>query len=244
MSLPQYYLSARGLLENPLPPLNKGPDGIQTVSNPPSVHIHYSGELASWRDFQSEALEFLDDLRTKRELDRCAHVPIYMDPKVEKLNSSAMTVERIQAGAEITLSGRFFWNALAVTSHIVETLTNPQHGQCLPHFLPDKLAFGDSWIIEQPNRVKGQEPDIVLSLPYNVGHRTCRTRSIGELKFCSVVDFGQMVHKAKHGTGDKFRAILGEHRCKAVDIVLIASRSGGKLHDWPSPQICVHLQLQ
>lgn len=94
-----------------------------------------------------------------------------MDPNFEKLNSSAMTTERIQAGAEITLSGRFFWNALAVTPHIVETLTNPQHGQKLPGFLPHKLAFGDSWIIQKVNRVKGQEPDIILSLPKETGHQ-------------------------------------------------------------------------
>jgi hypothetical protein len=204
------------LLRQPLPPLNKGKDILETIANPPSIAHHCSGGLAEWDNFKTKALEFYKTDPAAAELKRCAHAPIYMDPAIVQLNSKAMTVERLQTGAEITLSGRFFWNALAVTVHIVETLTNVQHGlSCHQGFLPSELTYGDSWIIEKPFRVNGQQPDAVLKLPHGSGHRL---RMVGELKFCVTLDFTTMVKDADQGEGAKLRAILGKF---AADILYV-----------------------
>jgi hypothetical protein len=207
LELPKYYLDADGLLQQSLPPLNKGKDNLETIAKAPNITRHYAGKLAEWDVLQEDALRFYESTPTVTELKRCAHAPIYMDPAIERLNGRAMTLERLQAGAEITLSGRFFWNALAVVVHIVETLTTAQHGKSLyPDFLPAQLTYGDSWIIEKPFRVDGQQPDAVLKLPSGPGHKI---RMVGELKFCVPKDFATMIEESKRCEGTKFRAILG-----------------------------------
>jgi hypothetical protein len=201
------------LLQQPPPRLHKGKDKLETISKAPTIVHHYAGELASWDVFQRDVLAFYADQRTSDDLERCAHAPIYMDPAIESLNSKAMTIERLQTGAEISLSGRFFWNILAAVVHIVETLTNPQHGDSPhPNYWPSQLTFGDSWIIEKPFRVEGQQPDVVLKLlsaPAS-GHKI---RLVGELKFCVAEDFNTMIKEAEQGFRARFCAILGMFIC-------------------------------
>jgi hypothetical protein len=206
--LPKYYLNADSLLQQPLPRLFKGEHDIETISKPPAVRLHYSGNLARWKVFGKDAIKFYQDKRTKTELERCRHAPIYMDPKVRSLNTHVMVDERLQAGAEITLSARYFWNLLAVVLHIVETLANQdEHGQSEhSNFLPPRLTFGDSWIIEKQFRVGGQQPDVVLKLP--TGDKD-QIRMVGELKFCVDIGFESMIEDAETGDGKKFRGILG-----------------------------------
>lgn len=192
----------------PLPLLHKGPYRLETISKPPPIVRHFKGDLAVWDDFHSNAIKFLQDDRVRKEFERCAHAPIYMDPKIEKLNSKAMAFERLRSGAEITLSGRFFWNLLAVVLHVVETLTSPEHGQRQnPGLLPLQLTFGDSWIIDKPYRVNRQQPDVVLELLTGTGHRL---RLVGELKFCVAVSFKDMVKDAESGKAQRFKGILGK----------------------------------
>lgn len=107
-SLPKYYLNADGLLNKPLPALNEGGPKFETISYVPNITKHYNGPLAEWDTFENEVMAFYENDTTRKELDRCAHAPINMDPAVEILNSKAMTHERLQCGAEISLSGRYF----------------------------------------------------------------------------------------------------------------------------------------
>ncbi|KNG51883.1 hypothetical protein TW65_00898 [Stemphylium lycopersici] len=206
-SLPKYFLGADGLLNKPLPVLNKGKNILETIAQQPSITRHYTGELAHWNTFKDEAIKFYEDDITRKELARCAHAPINIDPAVEILNSKVMTHERLQCGAEISLSGRYFWNLLAVVLHIVETLASEEHGTSEnPDFLPKALTFGDSWILEKHHRVEGQQPDVLLKLPIE---GKGQIRLVGELKFCVNVDFQTMLHNGR-GRGNKFRGILGQ----------------------------------
>ncbi|KAK1908007.1 hypothetical protein P3342_013326 [Pyrenophora teres f. teres] len=202
------YLNAEGLLRRPLPKLKTGDFKKETVSYAPSITHRYQGDLAPWDTFKDEVRSFYKDPRTKAELQRCAKAPIYMDPAVESINSEAMTRETVQCGAEITVSGRYFHNALAVVTSIVRTLVVPAHGPSAnPGFLSEELAFGDSWILDQEHRVRKQEPDIFLKLP--IGGKD-QVRLVGELKFCLTVNFTKMVDNHKIGNFEKLRAILGQ----------------------------------
>ncbi|KAF1828220.1 hypothetical protein BDW02DRAFT_635309 [Decorospora gaudefroyi] len=194
--------------KQPLPALCKGTENLETIAKGPAIARHYAGKLAKWDSFKKNAIDFYNERRTQMELERCGHAPIYMDPEIYKLNSKAMIQERIQAGAEITLCGRYFWNLLAVVVHIVETLASTEHGfSNYPGFLPPQLTFGDSWIIGRPFRVDGQQPDAVLKLPVNGKDQI---RMVGELKFCVTLNLKSMLEDAENGQGNKFRGILGQ----------------------------------
>jgi len=203
------YLNADGLLNQPLPQLKKGKFDLETVTHAPRISQNYDGPLAKWDNFKKDVLSFYKNARTKAELGRCANVPIYMDPAVERINSEAMTHESIQCGAEITISGRFFHNALAAITAIVRTLVVPAHGlSANSDFLPQELAFGDSWILDRPYRVSKQEPDVFLKLPIEGKDQV---RLVGELKFCLTVDLKRMLQNQERTNTKKFRGILGTY---------------------------------
>ena len=210
------YLNADSLLKQPLPQLLRGTSSVETITYAPRITLHYSGPLAKWDNFQENALAFYQDARIRAELDRCANAPIYMDPAIERVNSEAMTRETIQCGAEITLSGRYFCNALAAVASIVRTLVAPAHGASAnPNLLPREFAFGDSWILDKPHRVSGMEPDILLKLPIEGKDQI---RLVGELKFYPTVDLESMLQDYEDGDAAAFRGILGMYT-QSVDVL-------------------------
>ncbi|KAH9863894.1 hypothetical protein J1614_009826 [Plenodomus biglobosus] len=186
--LPKYYLNAEALLRQASPKLFQGEGMTETVSKAPAITRHFQGPLAHWDNFQEEAMNFFKDDKTQSAFKSCSRAPIYMSSTVEALNSKAMTHERLQVGAEISLSGRFSWNALAVVTHVVETLISSEHSQDAQiDFLPREIVFGDSWTIRKEFRVEGHEPDVILKLPLATGHQVrltvflnVGTRSDGE----------------------------------------------------------------
>jgi hypothetical protein len=185
-----------------------------TTKNAPGITSYFDGQLAEWNTFEDEVLAFWSDERTKRKLQRCVDIPVGPDPEIEKLNPNAMTTERIQCGGEITLSGRFFQNALAPVISCVETMSSPDHGpDDEPDYLPSKLTFGDSWIRGTANDVAGQQPDVIAKLRINDQDKV---RLVGELKFSGTVELGEMrTGLVKYGK-NKLCAILG--KIKAVSI--------------------------
>lgn len=119
-----------------------------------------------------------------------------------------MTTERIQCGGEITLSGRFFQNALAPVISCVETMSSPDHGpDDEPDYLPSKLTFGDAWIRGIADSVVGQQPDVITKLHINGEDEV---RLVGELKFCGTVKLGRMRAAQMERMETKFKAILGK----------------------------------
>lgn len=202
------YLNADSLLQQPLPKLLRGKSGKETITYAPKITLNYRGHLAKWDDFRENGMDFYKDARIRAELDRCADVPIYMDPAIEQINSEAMTRETIQCGAEITLSGRYFCNAIAPVASVVKTLVASAHGESAnPKLLPRDLAFGDSWILDQHHRVSGMEPDILLKLPIEGKDQI---RLVGELKFYPTVNLGTMLKDYLKGDAKAFRGILGK----------------------------------
>lgn len=200
-ALPDYLLNAKGLLTGAMPSLVIGEKGTQTVSEGGKVRHYYHGSLATWDSFESDALLFWSDKRMVDALLRCAHLPIALDPEIEKLNPSAMTVERIQCGGEITLSARFYSNALAPVIHCIETMAN------VSDFLPAKVIFGDAWIRDPENRVTGQLPDVVGKLQIEAD---AQVRLVGEIKFCETVDLRVMIDGFIERTRTDFCHILGK----------------------------------
>ncbi|KAJ4321112.1 hypothetical protein N0V94_003059 [Neodidymelliopsis sp. IMI 364377] len=161
-----------------------------------------------WNTFEDEVLTFWDDERTKRKLQRCDDIPVGPDPEINLVNPNAMTTERIQCGGEITLSGRFFQNALAPVISCVETMSSPDHGpDDEPDYLPSKLTFGDAWIRGIADSVVGQQPDVITKLHINGEDEV---RLVGELKFCGTVKLGRMGAAQMERMETKFKAILGQ----------------------------------
>jgi len=208
LSLPAYFLNAENLLRRQLPDLVIG-NRDETIGGPPPTKQHYKGGLGHWKEFRDLAIRFMEDERLIAELKRCSHAPIAMDPVIKELNSSAIAGERIQVGAEITMSGRFGQNVLVVSDAIVATLSNPQHGQPIyPDFLPDKVTYGDSWVLKTPLRIPGKQPDVLMKLPSDNG---TGLRLVGELKFPVGSSLQEMINRARANETDAFRNLLGAY---------------------------------
>lgn len=179
-------MNADSLITAGLPDLNQGEFKRETTSLPSGYARYFHGGLAEWGDhFQNAVIAFYKDPAIKKAFDRCSKVPICMDRTIETLNKNAMTTEHILAGAEITLSGRFFQNALAPVIAITKTLADEEYGHLSDvGDFPKDPTFGDSWIIDIVDRASNQEPDVVLKL-------RCRKedaiRLVGELKFNKTV---------------------------------------------------------
>ncbi|KAF2853489.1 hypothetical protein T440DRAFT_376213, partial [Plenodomus tracheiphilus IPT5] len=206
------FMNAEDALRQPLPRLFTGKPIAETVGRAPPIKRRFHGNLGHWDHFEKLASEFFVKAETTSALKRCNRVPISVAPNIKELNSNThMVREKVQVGAEITLSGRFFANALATVIDIVETLASDDHGDgCAdPEFLPRRFSFGDSWIIDQKHRVQGHEPDVILKLPSASGHRV---RLVGELKFCVTVNLSDMVNEVKgpEEQTSTFRDILGQ----------------------------------
>ncbi|KAI8933626.1 hypothetical protein NX059_009351 [Plenodomus lindquistii] len=202
--LPAHFLNPAELLCAPLPDLRISEEAVDRA---PAVKCYYDGLLGHWPNFLEDALDFFRDKRTQTTFERCSRVPVYMSSSIEELNGKAMTSELLFQGAEISLSGRFSQNVLAVVTHVVATLTTEEHGKDDHNdFLPKELGFGDAKIIKKSSRVDNQEPDVVLKLPLATENQI---RLVGELKFCVTVDLEMMVYQAhvKEET-NLFRGIL------------------------------------
>ena len=53
---PEYLLNANSLLQQPLLPLCKGKDILETIAKGPTVLRHYTGQLAEWDKFKQTQL--------------------------------------------------------------------------------------------------------------------------------------------------------------------------------------------
>ncbi|KAH4120008.1 hypothetical protein HBH64_139960 [Parastagonospora nodorum] len=209
-TLPANTLNAKGVLYLEMP------------TNAGSIYKYFNGNLAFWDTFPKDVLEFFEDPRIVDDMERCQHLPISPDPETEKFNKHFTTKENMTCGGEITLSGRFYQNALKQVTAVVQTLSDPEYGES-DHgpWLPYDLTFGDSWIINRPQRVAGREPDVVLKLQID-GEQVLRL--VGELKFCGTVDLEAMIHEALIDEGTNFVGILGQivdymlsHRLKQTE---------------------------
>ncbi|KAJ8107884.1 hypothetical protein OPT61_g8560 [Boeremia exigua] len=202
-SLPKYWLGAKDILCHSLPPLFIGKAREQTVSKPGSIKIYFRGELCKWTSFEEEVLRFWRHKSMVRGLELCAHLPVGPDPNIKECNPNAMgteCTESIQCGSEITVSGRFYSNALGPVIHCIRTLSaNGGDG-------PQDATFGDAWIRDM--RVLGQLPDIIGKV--QIGE-SLETRLVGEVKFPGTVDIAKMVKSAIDGKStEEFRAVLGQ----------------------------------
>jgi hypothetical protein len=208
--LPAYYLAANELLYNDMPLLLVGEKGVQTTENAPTITRWYGGRLAKWDTFDTDILDFKRQERTTTELERCKEIPISMDPAVETHNRDAMTVESTQCGGELSISGRFFQNALKPVIHSVHTLSSDEHTpRTDPHWLPKKLTFGYSWITDRDERKSKLQPDVVMKLHVE---DQAKVRLVGELKFHVTVDLEQMRDMAVNGNEADLNRILGRYR--------------------------------
>lgn len=211
--LPAYFLNANSVLRQPLPQLHRGPDTLETIAKPPKITRYYNGPIAIWDNCKVDAMDFFKSEVVGAELTRCAEVPIHMSPEIAKLNCKAMTVERTQVGAEVSISGRLFSNLFAVVTNTIETLTAPQHGISEnPELLPKQIVFGDSWTVPKPNRVNSLYPDVVMKA--SLGGRDVVV-AVGELKFYLSITggFKEMIRQIKGEAKmdlDRFSAILGK----------------------------------
>jgi len=225
-----------------MPTLILGKTKTQTVSNPGSINKYFNGNLAFWDTFPKDVLNFFQDPRIVNDMERCQYLPISPDPETEKLNKHFTTKENITCGGEITLSGRFYQNALKQVTAVVQTLSDPDYGES-DHgpWLPFDLTFGDSWTINKPQRVSGREPDVVLKLQID-GEQ--KLRLVGELKFCATVDLKEMVQEALEDTESSFVGILGKSPETPLNTSALTSlRSNCRLHAFPSIEVRLHLQL-
>ncbi|KAH6642941.1 hypothetical protein C7974DRAFT_296915, partial [Boeremia exigua] len=187
-----------------MPAANMGEKGKETVKTAGTVKRYFKGQLNHWKSFQDEVLTFWTDDQTVDALGRCDHLPVGVDHStVGELNPYAMYFgERIQCGGEITISGRFYSNALEHVVRCVETLG--QHAG----FGPKEVVFGDSWIQYVSDRVPGQQPDILGQ--FRVGKNKHEVRLLGEVKFPLTVDIADMVKLVLEGDTKQFCEILGQ----------------------------------
>ncbi|KAH3974832.1 hypothetical protein HBI56_105380 [Parastagonospora nodorum] len=230
-TLPANTLNAKGVLYLEMPTLILGKAKVQAVSNAGSIYKYFNGNLAFWDTFPKDALEFFEDPRIVDDMERCQHLPISPDPETEKFNKHFTTKENMTCGGEITLSGRFYQNALKQVTAVVQTLSDPEYGES-DHgpWLPYDLTFGDSWIINRPQRVAGREPDVVLKLQID-GEQVLRL--VGELKFCGTVDLEAMIHEALIDEGTNFVGNLGQ----IVDYMLSHRLKYGFISNYESTTI-------
>lgn len=189
-----------------MPKLFIGEPGTQTVSSQGSIKVYFHGELGKWTSFTDDVLGFWKQESTVHAFERCAHLPVGPDPKIKELNPNAMIDESIQCGGEITVSGRFYSNALAPVIHCVRTLGAGQENGL------SNVTFGDAWI--RDDRILDQYPDVIGKV---FVEKDFVTRLVGEIKFPNTVNIALMVADAVKGksTGS-FRAILGRSSTRSI----------------------------
>lgn len=204
-SLTGPWLNAEQVLYESIPDLliGGGPGRPETTTRAGTPKLSYIGPLAKWDTLHQSVWDFVHDrntLNTARYFDRCKHLPVSPDPKVQTTNPHATTREHVQVGAEITLSGRFFERVLVPVSAVVSTLTDVtmMRGRPADRILPTTATSGDSWIVAEPLRPdrdssNKKQPDVVLK--FQVG-RDNLVRLTGELKFCTTVRLKEMVDNA------------------------------------------------
>jgi hypothetical protein len=107
-------------------------------------------------------------------------MPFAPHPDLEKQNRFAVTTELSQVGAEISLSHRFFQNALLPAIHVslsnLEELNTYQGG---PGLRGNFKTVGGAWIVNKTQRVAGQQPDVVLK--HYMALNKSEVRLVGEL---------------------------------------------------------------
>lgn len=148
--LPEYYLNAHDTLCAGMPAIVRRDNFLYTTAKAPTITKHFAGKLGKWPSFKSEVLRFYLEEQMQRAFADCASMPVSMNPRIEDVNPYAMTKELLQCGAEISLSGRFFQNALDHVIHAIETIVAGQKGpvQADRQFVKD-TTFGDYWTIRK-----------------------------------------------------------------------------------------------
>jgi hypothetical protein len=180
----------------------------ETTSKAGTIKHFFEGELAEWRDFESTVGDWYLDSKTQAQFESCKDKSVERHPDIRKMNAYAKGTELGQAGAEITLSARFYENVALDVLHASLTMACPplQDPEALE---PSTLqwTFGDSFILPESQRTAEYQPDLVLK--YKTAGGGSEVRMVGELKSCATVKLWNMVNLARGKKTTKLFAILG-----------------------------------
>ena len=206
-----YWLNAEQALHGGIPDLLTGESDNGTATTAPNQSYH--GPIARWDTLNASVRKFLQDQDILKHFDRCKQLPVYPDPKVEKINPHASTREHVQVGTVASLSMRFYERALLPVITSVKTLTSSEFGATdTAKFLPDQPAFE----IAKEDQRSGNDPagmkppDVIAKLQVNGEDQV---RLVGQFQLCTTVDLKKIVDDAtdpKNPQPKAFSNILGK----------------------------------
>lgn len=227
----------------------------ETTTHPGNFKVFFKGDISEKRTFIHDVIVWYQAQDTQKMFKDCEHKPMDTDrDAILAENSWAIPGrERMQAGAEITLSARFSQNVLLPVLHCGQTMmpslgtrteiifaSQGTHLEMDDNF---KWTFGDSFIIQKDDRVEGFQPDIVMKADFQ--DKGQEIRMVGELKSCATVPLNDMYKLARINKPRKLFGILGTYsNCRCGIDMANYPRANRSIHAGTQDQVRLPIKLQ
>ncbi|KAF2112026.1 hypothetical protein BDV96DRAFT_649391 [Lophiotrema nucula] len=200
-----------GVLQSALEPLVVGPKKVTTVARA-TLESLYDGPIAPWTGFMEEINDLFHDSALQKAFESSANEALEMHDFMHESLPYWTSWNKVQVGAEITMSGEFIRNVTCPVARVLDALHEPKKGLAprTPPRIPKAFVHGAHWI--SPDR-PGQ-PDLVFMIhDPNEGESYLNkmVRIVGELKSASTVTFPIDIDTPEARTKMSLRRIIGQN---------------------------------
>jgi hypothetical protein len=166
-----------------------------------------------WSSFHQDVSRFYNGRKLQFAFRRCDGVPVDLDPSIGAQYSHFATLENIQVGSEISMSGRFFSNVVSRVISVIQALWSEEYGTLeeladMPQ-LPRDFRSSCAKTVPQSQRAPHNEPDVVFKIPGTGDSQ--RVRAIGELKFYGTYSIQSHWHSFSSTKKDSVRHLFGKY---------------------------------